>query len=143
MNKILTASVSNSKNLMHDNQLRNESAVKVVCEAFSSFEENDVSDITVVENARLQSVLGKYTECFSSNNKNIDLTHLGEMSIKLSTTNPVHRRPYRLANFERMKVKANVDELLKGGVIRKSESNYASPVIIVPKRNGKIRLCVH
>ncbi|CAH2235236.1 jg10488 [Pararge aegeria aegeria] len=64
------------------------------------------------------------------------------MKIKLTTEQPVHRQPYRLSRSEQSIVKSKVDELLDAGIIKESESSYASLVILVKKKNGDSRLCV-
>ena len=39
-------------------------------------------------------------------------------------------------------MKQHLQELLKKGVIRPSQSDYASPIVLVRKKSGAIRLCV-
>ena len=42
----------------------------------------------------------------------------------------------------RDRVKVMLDEMLAGGILRPSASRYASPLVVVPKKDGRIRLCV-
>ena len=79
-------------------------------------------------------------DCFSASETNLGLTHLGEMTINLTSDKPVSYRPYRLSQSERAKVRDKVQNLLASGVIR--ESDYASPIILIPKKNGDVRMCV-
>ncbi|CAG9133253.1 unnamed protein product [Plutella xylostella] len=64
------------------------------------------------------------------------------MNIELNSQRPVVYRPYRLSYHEREKVREMIDEMLEAGIIRESTSNYASPIILVRKKNGGVRLCV-
>lgn len=66
----------------------------------------------------------------------------GEMTIKLKDDTPVAYRPRRLAYEERAQVKRIVSELLCDGIIRESSSDYASPIVLVRKKNGEVRMCI-
>ncbi|XP_058064691.1 uncharacterized protein LOC131214326, partial [Anopheles bellator] len=50
--------------------------------------------------------------------------------------------PRRLAPLEKEVVKKQIDEWMKNGIIQPSESEYASPVVVVPKKDGSYRVCV-
>ncbi|GFS69878.1 hypothetical protein TNCV_3101811 [Trichonephila clavipes] len=39
-------------------------------------------------------------------------------------------------------LKEQIEELLRQNIIEECESHYATPVVLVPKQNGKVRLCV-
>lgn len=66
----------------------------------------------------------------------------GKMEIKLTSSTPVVYRPYKLSYSEKLKVRDITQDLLSKGVIRRSQSPYASPIILVKKRDGSDRLCV-
>lgn len=67
----------------------------------------------------------------------------GELEIRLKDDSKcVERRPYRLSPIEREKVRDIVKELLDHKIIRESKSPFASPIILVKKKNGKDRMCV-
>lgn len=65
-----------------------------------------------------------------------------EMCVKLKTDEPINFRPRRLAFSEREVLRDTIDELICSNVIRPSESPYASPIVLVRKKNGEIRMCV-
>lgn len=43
---------------------------------------------------------------------------------------------------EKQEVQKTIDELLRTGKIRPSDSPYASPIVLVRKKNGELRMCI-
>ncbi|KAI0218969.1 hypothetical protein LSAT2_029386 [Lamellibrachia satsuma] len=55
---------------------------------------------------------------------------------------PVYAKPYRVPNALRPKVELELGKLEKAGVITPvTSSDWATGVVVVPKKNGAIRLC--
>lgn len=66
----------------------------------------------------------------------------GKLKIRLRDSQPVAHKPRHLAYGERLQVKHIIQQQIQAGIIRPSESEYASPIVLVKKRNGETRLCV-
>lgn len=66
--------------------------------------------------------------------------------VKLTSCEPVKSKPYPVAYSLRESLKEDIDDMIKMGVIRESNSPYASPVVflycIVKKKDGTIRVCL-
>ncbi|GJS60183.1 putative mitochondrial protein [Tanacetum coccineum] len=57
-------------------------------------------------------------------------------------TPPVNIKPYRHAPIQKDAIKAMVKELLDSGVVRPSQSPFASPIVMVKKKDNTWRMCV-
>ncbi|KAL2088055.1 hypothetical protein ACEWY4_016883 [Coilia grayii] len=62
--------------------------------------------------------------------------------IRLQDDIPFRERPRPIHPSDREAVKQHLRELLDAGIIRESESPFASPIVVVKKKNGNIHLCV-
>lgn len=92
--------------------------------------------------AELKILLNKYEHVFIRGFPKTRV-NTGELEIRLQDpTKRVERRPYRLSPVEREKVRNIVSELLEHKIIRESKSSFASPIILVKKKNGQDRMCV-
>ena len=69
-------------------------------------------------------------------------TLLCEHDIKLTSNDPIRRRPYALPHALQDTVKKEVEAMLKMGVVEPSTSPYASPIVLVDKKDGSKRFCV-
>ena len=69
-------------------------------------------------------------------------THLIEHDIILHNDTPVHVRPRPVPFHLRDVVQNQISKMLELGVIKKSTSPWSSPILLVPKANGKYRFCV-
>ncbi|XP_076053569.1 uncharacterized protein LOC143032587 [Oratosquilla oratoria] len=74
-------------------------------------------------------------ECFS---EALTLEH----DVETHGAPPIRQRPYRLNTFKREYVRAEVQRLQELGIVQPSHSPWASPVVLVPKPDGSMRLCV-
>ncbi|XP_073946873.1 uncharacterized protein [Choristoneura fumiferana] len=91
---------------------------------------------------RLLQLLNKYKHCFAAKLGELGCTNVTQMTIDLNDERPIASRPYRLSHHEREQVRSMIDEMLKAGIIRDSTSEYASPIILVRKPDGGLRMCI-
>lgn len=97
--------------------------------------------LTGKEREDLMAVVSKFSEYLIEGTA-ATTVKTGEMDIKLTSNAPVVYRPYKLSYEEKLKVRVITADLLDKGIIRRSQSEYASPIILVKKRDGSDRLCV-
>ncbi|GBM30394.1 Transposon Ty3-G Gag-Pol polyprotein [Araneus ventricosus] len=64
------------------------------------------------------------------------------MRIILKDDVPVYQPARRLSFPENQAVNKQIDEWLDQGIVRQSSSEYASPIVLVKKKDGTARLCV-
>lgn len=57
-------------------------------------------------------------------------------------SNPIYMRPYRYSSTQKDIIDELVLEMLEQGIVQPSSSPYASPVVLVGKKDGSWRLCV-
>lgn len=69
-------------------------------------------------------------------------TPYAEHSIVLTDDTPIAVPPYRMSPLKKEGLRKEIDKLLAEGVIEECESPYAAPVVLVPKKDGSLRLTV-
>ncbi|XP_025997281.2 uncharacterized protein LOC113005666 [Solenopsis invicta] len=65
-----------------------------------------------------------------------------KMSIILKDEEPEYQRARRLPAVEKEKVNGIISEWIRDGIAQPSLSDYASPIVLVEKKDGSARLCV-
>ena len=65
-----------------------------------------------------------------------------EHSINVGSNVPINQPKYRVAHKDREIIKDQVQDMLKKNVIKHSMSAWASPIVLVDKKDGSIRFCV-
>ncbi|XP_061395568.1 uncharacterized protein LOC133331186 [Musca vetustissima] len=94
------------------------------------------------ELSNLKTIISSNRKCFAFNIAELGRCTIAKMTIQLKTDEPICLKPYRIPFAKRAIVSDIVNELLKYEIIRYSNSPYASPVVLVEKKNGESRLCV-
>ncbi|XP_049318244.1 uncharacterized protein LOC125780300, partial [Bactrocera dorsalis] len=109
---------------------------------FDAMSLNERKDETTVNLGHLSKGLAKEVKSlvdkYKSSGKCISPV---KMEIVLTDEIPVYQRPRRLPIDDRSFVDKQIEDWLKEGIIQPSSSNYASPVVVVPKKDGNRRLC--
>ncbi|MCO5561094.1 hypothetical protein L7F22_014715 [Adiantum nelumboides] len=93
---------------------------------------------------KLAHLLTEYSDVFSSDlprglPPTSDVQHRIDV---LSGTKPVSKSPYRLSASEAKEVESQLADYLARGFIRLRTSPWASPVLLVKKKDGSMRMCV-
>lgn len=97
--------------------------------------------LTVAEQRELEDLLLEYSECFNGGNKRVACTNLLLAWLDIGDHAPTSQPPRRLNSAMRRAVQELVDELEKAGIIDDSNSSWGSPIVVVKKSSGGIRLC--
>lgn len=88
----------------------------------------------------------EYADIFALDGDKLTVNNFYGQKLRLKDNEPVYIKNYRTPFAQRPEIDKQVNELLKNGLIEPSQSNYNSPLILVPKKgqNGekKWRLCV-
>jgi len=99
----------------------------------------DLSYLDAQKSDQLKKVLFKHTKVFSDKPGSCNIF---EHEINLvEGFVPKRQRPYRIPEKLKAEVDRQIDQLLKDGKIRPSNSSFAHPVVCVVEPSGELRLC--
>jgi hypothetical protein len=110
----------------------------------------DIPSICVVESVEhahpipesIQSLLHRYEHLFDEP-KTLPPRRSADHRIPFVLgAQPVKVRPYRYSPVQKTEIEAQLKQMLEQGVIRPSESSFASPILLVRKKDGSWRFCV-
>ncbi|GBN28082.1 Transposon Tf2-9 polyprotein [Araneus ventricosus] len=99
----------------------------------------DEIEVKHVTNPRIRKELSELINNYIP--KKTEKTNVS-MRIILKDDVPVYQPARRLSFAENQAVNKQIDEWLDQGIVRQSSSEYASPIVLVKKKDGTARLCV-
>ena len=100
-------------------------------------------DINIDSNTRmlLENVFNKYEDRFAVVDNNLP-SSAGSHRIRTINDIPVCQPYRRIPPTEIKAVKEHINNLIREGVIEESSSMYSSPIVLVKKKSGELRMCV-
>ena len=85
----------------------------------------------------------EFSDVFLEDLSSLPPIRVVEFSIEIvPSTSPISIFPYRIAPAELKELKTKLEELLHKGFIRPSDSPWGTPVVLVIKKDGSLRLCI-
>jgi hypothetical protein len=100
------------------------------------------NELTLDHREQVRQLLARRIEAFAVNPKSPNHTHLVEVELPLNPGAQPHRHaPSRLGVEGEKLVDKEVSTMEKNGIIRKSNSAWASRVVLVTKKDGTVRFC--
>ncbi|GFV28676.1 retrovirus-related Pol polyprotein from transposon 297 [Trichonephila clavipes] len=101
--------------------------------------EDEGQELLGSQRAELDSLLRNHHSIFEVGG---EATPFIEHSINTENNPPISVPPYRMNPARKELLKKELDSLLQQGIIEECESPYASPVVLIPKPNDSMRLCI-
>lgn len=108
----------------------------------SKIESIDLSALSDAEQGDVKALLQRYQSVFSCHEGDIGCTQLISHDIPVLDDIPVRQRYRRIPPSEYEVVKTHINQLMEAGIVRESSSPYASPIVLVKKKDGSLRMCV-
>ena len=100
------------------------------------------SATSAAERLRLEETICKNADIFQKNDQDLGYTDQVKHQFRTVDDRPVASTFRRIPPTQLQEVKDHIQELLNKKIIQPSKSPYASPVVVVRKKTGEIRLCV-
>lgn len=145
----LIASVNDGPEFENQQRCQEQSTSKRANQSgkFSKYLHDKLEHLDCQERQVLEPVLRKYRHVFHDEQSNdFKSTDVVEHQIDTGDVKPIRRPPYRVPFSQREEVEKQVQNMLKKGVIRDSNSPWSAPAILVPKKSldgkPKYRFCV-
>ena len=95
--------------------------------------------LTEEQRVQLEELIDRYEHIFTDVPGDSNLT---EHQIEVTSEEPIRSKPYAIPYNVRESLKEDIQAMLQMGVIRESKSPYASPVVVVRKKDGTNRVCI-
>ena len=100
---------------------------------------------TAVEGQKLHDLkhfIRTWSHVFSQHDLDVGSTDAVKHRIELDNTTPFKQRHRRIPPSMYQEVKEHIQELINGGIVRKSHSPWASNIVLVRKKDNSLRMCV-
>ena len=98
--------------------------------------------LTAVQAKDLVSLVNQYTDVFVGPDGKVGYTDLTTHVIDTGNELPCKQPPRRTGFAEKQVIEDTIADLLATGKIRPSSSAWASPIVLVRKKDGSMRFCI-
>src|SRR5262245_19183178 len=102
----------------------------------------DDSHLSSEQRKQFRQLINEYADVFAEDKNALGLTDEIRHEIKLSDEMPIKQAPYRVAHNKKRFLDDEVQRMYQQGIVVDSDSDWASPVVLIPKPNGEWRFCV-
>ena len=92
--------------------------------------------------SELKSLIAEYRDIFAVKPEELGRTGLVKHRTDTGDNLPIRQRPYRVSESQRGIIEEHVTDMLNRGIIQPSTSPWASPIILVKKKDGTDRFAV-
>ena len=101
----------------------------------------ELAEVTPEEKRHLSEFLATYKKAFSLKG---ELGHYDGRLFKIDTGNahPVRCMPRPVPHHKKVEIDRQIDDMLSRGLIEPTDSEWASPVLMVKKNDGSLRFCI-
>lgn len=97
------------------------------------------SELTASQNREMQRILEEFADVMQDHPGKTDtIVH----SIVTESADPIRQPPYRVPHAYRDQVAKELEKMERSGVAEPSDSDWASPMVLVKKKDGTLRMCV-
>ena len=100
------------------------------------------SDCSLEELSQLKAMLCQQTDIFEMDRSELGHSSVVKHMIDTGDSMPVRQQPYRTPMVQRERIAQLIQQMQEQGVVKPSCSPWASPIVLVPKRDGSTRFCV-
>ncbi|UYV82368.1 hypothetical protein LAZ67_21001831, partial [Cordylochernes scorpioides] len=98
-------------------------------------------ELPLLHKTKLLELLENFSEVFGPIDKTTSRI-ITKHRINTGDAKPSKKMPYRVSPSERKVIQEEVDRMMEMGVVQPSESPWASPVVLVRKKDGSVIFCV-
>ena len=91
---------------------------------------------------KLRNLVMRFSEVISLNDLDLGSTDLTTHKINLKTEIPIKSSPYKTNHLMRREIETQIRKMSDANVIEESDSPFASPVVLVRKKDGTYRFCI-
>ena len=109
---------------------------------FTDLYERTVCGIGYPMHGRVAKLLSDFSETFSKDDNDLGCTNLTSHTIDTGTIKPIKQAPRRTPLAFQGRDREALEKMLERGTIRESTSPWASPVVLVPKKDNYVRVCI-
>ncbi|KAK3728413.1 hypothetical protein QZH41_020432 [Actinostola sp. cb2023] len=99
------------------------------------------NELSNAQREKLSALLIEYADIFACSSGDLGRTNLVEHRINTGDTIPIKQPARRLPMHRRAEAEEHVKKMLNDGIIEPSSSAWASPIVLVKKKDGSTRFC--
>ena len=103
---------------------------------------NNTMNLSSEQKKSLSKMIKEFDDIFSSGADDLGRTNIVTHEIDTGNAHPIRQPPRRLPAMELEDVNQEVQRMIKAGITKPSQSPWASPIVVVKKKDGSMRLCV-